>query len=294
MPVRYIFCVFLLLSVLSAEAQVNCDTMLPSPANSQYVLPYPAGKTYKIIQGNCPAVGGHANTFALDFNTLTGDTIVACRAGLVIWANDQYADTDWTSGHENNVFIRHNDGTVIRYTHLTQNGALVSANSFVAQGQAIGLSGSSGNTGGVQHLHLQAFRDGTSYDKWNAIPLNFSNADGPLDDQNMPVNGQFYTALDSNLVSVHGHLDVPANLRVFPNPASGIVQIVLHLHTGSNVQLEIADQQGRLVEQLFSGRSGPGKHRFSWDATNAQAGLYFIRLEIDGRSASAKQVLVPK
>ena len=277
---------FLLSSALFLSAtliaQVNCDTVLPPPSGSQYVLPYPPGRIYKVIQGNCPAIGGHANTFAYDFNTQTGDTIVACRAGVVIWVNEEYADNDWVSGHENNVFVRHNDGTVIRYTHLQQNGALANANSAVSQGQPIGLSGSSGNTGGVPHLHLQAFRDGTSYDKWNAIPLNFSNTDGPVNGQNLLVSGQSYTALGDTPVDVHGLSGMEPAMVVFPNPAEGEI----HLRaTRPMREIRIVDSLGRLAFQQKM--EGAGTREVYVDMSG-KTGLFFLAANIEGRQVAQK------
>lgn len=274
----------------SITAQVNCDTVLPPPSASAYVLPFPIGETYKVIQGNCPDIGGHANTFAYDFNTQTGDTIVACRAGQVIWVNEQYADNDWTNGHENNVFIRHNDGTVIRYTHLKQNGVFVNANLLVTQGQPLGLSGSSGNTGGVPHLHLQVFRDGSSYDKWNAIPINFSNADGPVDSQNMLQNGAYYTALDGTVSSDRGPVQPAARLAVFPNPSSAPAFIEVELDEGCLARLDIMAQQGQVAERLFSGRLPAGRSCFSWRSRLAP-GAYYARLQWAGRQAVAQFII---
>lgn len=45
-------------------------------------------------------------------------------------------------------------GTVALYSHLTLNGVLVTAGQFVSAGDTIGLSGDTGNTGGLPHLHF--------------------------------------------------------------------------------------------------------------------------------------------
>lgn len=292
MPAKLFFTSCFLIICSAILAQVNCDTVLPPPSESAYRLPYPPGKTYKIIQANCPAIGGHANTFAYDFDTQTGDTIVACRTGFVIWVNEQYADNDWANGHENNVFIRHNDGTVIRYTHLKQNGVFVSANMPVAQGQLLGLSGSSGNTGGVPHLHLQAFRDGTSYDKWNAIPINFSNADGPVNSQNLLMNGQSYTATNTTSVAENDLHGSAATLAIYPNPTSGLVYFDVEGKKGGIVRLDIIDDQGRIVQIVFNGKLSAGQFHFSWDGHGQwPAGAYLVRLDWNGQKVVKKLVL---
>jgi murein DD-endopeptidase MepM/ murein hydrolase activator NlpD len=173
--------------------EIICNQDFGDPAQSPYILPYRAGQTFTMFQGYCSTRGGHRNTFAYDFDTMINDTIIASRAGTVIFANDQFPDGNRVSGEENNVFVQHSDGTVIRYTHLTQGGALVRTGDQVDQGTPIGLSGDTGASAGP-HLHLQAFADRTSFDRQNSIPVNFSNTDGPLDTNRGLIEGQQYTA----------------------------------------------------------------------------------------------------
>ena len=161
------------------------------PAESPYVLSYVVGTTQVMFQGNCSALGGHRDTFAYDFDFPMGTLIVASRPGVVTFTNDQYADTDHTSGHENNVFIRHADGTVIRYTHLRQGGVSVSVGDMVVQGTPLGFSGNSGASSGP-HLHLQLFRDGTSFNAPNSLPITFSNAQGVTRPSGELIEGQPY------------------------------------------------------------------------------------------------------
>ena len=146
---------------------------------------------------------------------------MASRSGTVVFVNEQYSDSDWVNGHENNVFIQHNDGTQIRYTHLKQFGVIVEAGNFVQAGQPLALSGSSGNTGGVPHLHFQAFRNGTSYNGFNSIPINFSNTTGPVNSQNLCIVNACYPALDPQ-VSVNSNFnDIPERFELgqnYPNP----------------------------------------------------------------------------
>ena len=289
---RPLLIVFAFCQATLSFAQINCDTIIPPPSESKYVLPYPVGKTYKIIQGSCPTTpGGHANTFAYDFDTQMGDTIVACRDGLVIWTNEQYGNTDYTSGHENNVFIRHNDGTVIRYTHLQQNGALVNANMYVMQGQPIGLSGKSGNTGGVPHLHLQLFQDATSYDKENSLPLNFSNTNDPVNAQNLLINGQSYTALNGTPTLTVDATDLLPNMSVSPNPFSNTAQIEIMTKKAGYARLDVFDSKGKLIKNIYSGKIDAGRQLFLLEISPAMPGIYFLHFVMDGNVFSEKVIL---
>jgi murein DD-endopeptidase MepM/ murein hydrolase activator NlpD len=58
----------------------------------------------------------------------------------------------WDGSYGNDVIIRHADGRYTLYGHLTR--PLVSAGQTVAKGEAIGVSGATGNVTGP-HLHFE-------------------------------------------------------------------------------------------------------------------------------------------
>ena len=112
---------------------------------SEYVLPYPAGESYTVLEGNC-SNGSHVSNFrhAYDFRMPIGSEVVAVKAGRVSLAREKYADEDQDFQHWNGVRIDHDDGTASVYGHLTRNGVLVEVGDWVEQGQTIGFSGNSG------------------------------------------------------------------------------------------------------------------------------------------------------
>ena len=128
----------------------------PDQGVSLYVLPYPVGAAYTVGQGNC-SDGSHAKgtaaQYAYDFLLPISSQVVAARGGTVIAIEESFSDTDHTNGHENFVDIQHPDGTVGAYVHLTNDGALVAVGDIVARGDAIALSGNSGNSS-APHLHF--------------------------------------------------------------------------------------------------------------------------------------------
>ncbi len=164
------------------------------PAASPYVLPYPVGQAWEVTQSYCNPSGGHQGTFAYDFALPMGSPITTSRPGEVIIANDQFSDSDHTEGNENNVFVEHDDGSVVRYTHLQQGSVVVAVGDRVSQGQMLGSNGASGNTGGFPHLHFEVFRS-RNFAKANAVPVNYSNAGGPLDERGGLRAGVVYQAL---------------------------------------------------------------------------------------------------
>ncbi len=136
------------------EPPVDCAAY-PAQATSLYVLPYQAGKTIEVISTiehyNSGNKGVGLN--AIDFKMPIGTLVVAARAGIVVAVQEDFADDNGIDLQENYVFIKHSDGTIGRYFHLTRHGALVGVGDSVRQGQEIAKSGNSGQSP-VPHLHF--------------------------------------------------------------------------------------------------------------------------------------------
>lgn len=83
-----------------------------------------------------------------------------------------------------------------------------------------------------------------------------------------------------------------------PNPTQGLVQLGYELPTGGSVRAEVFDLAGKRVRVLASpvDRS-PGRHVLVWDArgddgSRQRSGIYFIRIVMNGQSASRRVALV--
>lgn len=142
-------------------------------SDSKYVLPYPAGKSHKIMQGNCGTVshfGSHQ--YAYDFDMSDSDSIIASRGGTVIKVTEGNVNGNGCPD-DNHVYIKHSDGSVAQYLHLTKDGALVAEGAVVVQGDSIALAGNTGCSSGT-HLHFVVFKD-TNYNE--SLPINFKNTD---------------------------------------------------------------------------------------------------------------------
>jgi murein DD-endopeptidase MepM/ murein hydrolase activator NlpD len=138
----------------------GCPGTYPPQSVSAYVLPYQAGRTFVIGQGNC-SDGSHARgsvvLYAFVFLMPIGTTVIAARAGEVLLVEERFADGTKINGQENYINIRHADGSIAAYVHLTINGALVMVGDLVAQGQSIALSGDTGNSAAPHlHFHVQS------------------------------------------------------------------------------------------------------------------------------------------
>ncbi len=185
--------------ILSVLKIISCsssrtDIIFPDPATSDYVLPFPVGKKYKLSQSYCHLYGGHRNRIAYDFAMPVGAAIVSTNDGIVIETKDFYKDGDLTTGHNNRVLIRHENGSIAWYAHLQFESITVSVGDSIKRGQVIGACGNTGNTGNLPHLHFEVFRS-RKYDYNDAIPVSFRNSDGPLDKKGGLVINRYYEAL---------------------------------------------------------------------------------------------------
>lgn len=112
-------------------------------------LPWQAGVSYRIIQGNG---GGYSHNttytrYGWDFAMPSGVPVLAAAPGRVAIAAGGY-----NGGWGNTVTVCYGDGTCSRYGHLSS--IAIGAGQSVGQGQLIGRVGSTGNSTGP-HLHYQ-------------------------------------------------------------------------------------------------------------------------------------------
>lgn len=83
----------------------------------------------------------------------------------------------------------------------------------------------------------------------------------------------------------------------FPNPFNGEITIPIELKTLQQVQLSIADINGRQVCTLFQGTLTAGRHQFKWNALNfkqqpVSSGIYFVTLRNENGQQSRQKVLL--
>ncbi len=173
---------------LSPEPTAICQ----SAESSEYVLPYPVGTEYPLIQGfSGPYSHSGVFEYAFDFEMPIGSTVTAARGGQVIFIEESFSDDDVGTQNANMVIVQHEDGTYGRYVHLTHDGGLVEADQIVAQGDVIGLSGSSGYPA-IPHLHFDV-SEACPQSDCQTMPVCFSNTDTRSDGL---VVGKSYTAED--------------------------------------------------------------------------------------------------
>jgi len=79
----------------------------------------------------------------------------------------------------------------------------------------------------------------------------------------------------------------------YPNPFNAQTTINYRLPEASNVNLAIFDNLGRKIKTLVDNQfNSAGEHQVTWNASENSSGIYFYRLEVDGRSGTRKMLLV--
>lgn len=84
---------------------------------------------------------------------------------------------------------------------------------------------------------------------------------------------------------------------VYPNPFNSVTIISFGLPRDAKISLKIFDLTGREVETLIDGELNAGRHSISWNGISSAGnptatGVYFCRLEAEGKILTQKVVLV--
>ena len=79
--------------------------------------------------------------------------------------------------------------------------------------------------------------------------------------------------------------------RIFPNPASGSLQISYYVENPGTLKLYIYDQHGSLVDQTETGWLTAGPQSMQMDVSHMKAGVYFIRIESENKTSTRKFIL---
>ena len=78
----------------------------------------------------------------------------------------------------------------------------------------------------------------------------------------------------------------------YPNPFNPATTISYELASAGRVTLAVYDLLGREVTRLVEGYQNAGSYRAVWNAPSFPSGVYFVRLQADGRVQTKKALLV--
>lgn len=142
-----------LAAIAAREASSGRTTVISGPAsNYGYIFPVAGCSLANINNKTYPSYTGHTG---IDVNiNVIGKSIVAVKSGTVVTSTALRNSSGGYRSYGEYVVINHHDGTMTLYAHMLAGSRTVSQNQEVAQGQVIGIVGSTGNSTGP-HLHFE-------------------------------------------------------------------------------------------------------------------------------------------
>jgi hypothetical protein len=81
-------------------------------------------------------------------------------------------------------------------------------------------------------------------------------------------------------------------LTTRPTPFSAGTEIRYTLPRAAEVTVRIFDPQGRVIERIDPGLQSGGEHALDWNARGREAGIYFVKMLVDGRPTTVKTVKI--
>ncbi|NQT33812.1 T9SS type A sorting domain-containing protein [bacterium] len=111
---------------------------------------------------------------------------------------------------------------------------------------------------------------------------------------------------ESSIIQVQLHVDPDSDIpmetpitptefaitSVYPNPFNSAVRIGFAIDIAKPTTLKIYDLSGREVAVLYEGVPEAGYHQVTWDGAKIASGVYFLKLQSEGRTRTVKTALV--
>lgn len=92
-----------------------------------------------------------------------------------------------------------------------------------------------------------------------------------------------------DVVSVNDISAIENEIKVFPNPASNNISIHYNLKANALVKIELFDMLGKSVKMLLpETQQNMETHKKTWQIDDVTAGLYFIKMTINGMESTIK------
>lgn len=156
--------------------QVMLVGVTPRPINAGPATTVPEGQFYWPVGGygggrisQMPAIhGGYAGHKGVDIASAYGTPIYAGASGTIIEYKNNSA---WNGGRGNYVAIRHDNGLVTIYMHMSAVSSTVYVGKRVTMAEFIGYMGATGNATGV-HLHFEVQYNGVAQDPIKYLPAH--------------------------------------------------------------------------------------------------------------------------
>ncbi len=162
------------------------------------------------------------------------------------------------------------------------------------------------NTKSVDEYELKAARladragNGAIYFAYCTIDPNTSVEQGLADSYTYRTNrvwvGEGFNYPDSDLVSIDDGRQVLARDFVleqnYPNPFNPTTAITYQLPANSKVQLTVYNMLGQKIQTLVNEKQNAGIHKVQFSGANLASGVYFYRLNANGKTQIKKMILM--
>jgi murein DD-endopeptidase MepM/ murein hydrolase activator NlpD len=146
----------------------------PPRAASPYRLPFRVGLIRWCCQGNDGVVSHFAwQRYAYDFAMPVGSDVIAARGGVVEVVSVAH---DGHGNWNNEIGVRHDDGTFAYYLHLIRGGSYVRVGQRVEQGDLLAASGDVG-VSAAPHLHFVVYGKNDT-GAFVGLPVTFADVPG--------------------------------------------------------------------------------------------------------------------
>ena len=90
-------------------------------------------------------------------------------------------------------------------------------------------------------------------------------------------------------VGIHDLSVIEHKISVFPNPASNYVTIQYDLQSNSFVKIDLVDVLGKSIKMMLPlAQQTADNYITSWQLDELKAGLYFIKMTINGVESTIK------
>jgi hypothetical protein len=99
---------------------------------------------------------------------------------------------------------------------------------------------------------------------------------------------------ESSTTSVESNSEVPCSFSLeqnFPNPFNPSTEIGYQLNTTAEVQLIVYNLIGKEIAILVNQVQRAGHHTVTFNANNLASGMYYAKLQADGKSQIRKMML---
>ncbi len=113
--------------------------------------------------------------------------------------------------------------------------------------------------------------------------------------QNMDALYIYCDSTDIDLSTDDKDINIPSAFKLYanyPNPFNPITIIGFELQSNSEVNLNIYNLRGQLVDTILNEHISAGYHKVIWNARNYPSGIYFARLTAGDYSATQKMILL--